>query len=212
MKVLNINDGREWRANFDTDKFGYYDGELYPAHWSNDGRFLYVAVIKQMDGRGVIFINANILLRLNLLTGEMTEILSDGIHVFAFSNNDKMAYLTDKGINIIDVVTWKSSLYPIDTHYCIIGDLLWSPNEDKIIYQAWVCNENYDYSSYNLFLLNLNNGSSNKIISSTELLPHSLKWENKSPTFKQWDSTNSNEVCLELSLESNEWITIDCPE
>jgi hypothetical protein len=212
MKVLNIVDGREWRVNFDTDKFGYYDGNLYPAHWSEDGRFLYVGVIKQMDGPGIIFINATILLRLNLFTGEITEILSDGFHVFAFSNKDKLAYLTDKGINIIDVVTWKSSLYPIDTNYCKIGDLLWSPNEDEIIYQAWTCNDNYDYSSYDLFLLDLNSRTSRKLISSDELLPRSIKWENKFPSFSQWDAINSNEVCLELNLESNEWVTIDCPE
>ncbi len=148
MKVLNILDGREWQVDFDTVKFGYEDGSFWPAHWSKDGRFLFISVFRQMDGGGFEFVNATMLLRLNLTTGEVIQILPDGFHTFAFSpKSEKLAYVTDHIINILDLEGWRKETYKLNMGYCRIGDLIWSPNEDEIIFQTRTC-ANDDFSEF----------------------------------------------------------------
>jgi len=215
LKVLNILDGREWQVDFDTVEFGYDDGSFWPEHWSKDGRFLFVSVFRQMDGGGFEFMNATMLLRLNLLTGEVTQILPDGFHTFAFSpGSEKLAYVTDNKINILNFESWGKESYQLNMDYCRIGDLIWSPSEDKIIFQTRTCTEDdyFEFLSYNLVVLNLSSGTLNQVLSSTEELPRALKWEDENPVYFEKDySDQAQDKCWVLNFEKGELQSIICP-
>lgn len=212
LKVLNIHSHTEWQVDFDSEKYGYYDGFIWPSHWTKDGHFLYVALIKQMDG-STMFISATILLRLDLTTGEVKEIFADGFHRFAFSLSDKLAYVSRHGITILDTISWKEQVYSIDLEYCQIGDILWSPTEEQIIFQTWKCKEGgYDeYLSYNLNLLNLNDGTYKEIYTSVEQIPPSFPWKGKYPIYGTPGSSWEKGECFELNLDNGEWLSTECP-
>jgi len=211
MKVLNIADGRSWRVNFDNDVLGYFDGSLYPVHWSSSGKYLFVSVTKVLDGPSYTFVNANRVWMLDLSTGEVTEILSEGYHVFSFSEQDQMAYLTDRGINIVNPITRSANLYSIDLNYCLIGDFTWSPSEDKIIYQAIECDKDFNETLYNYFLLNLKDGSVVKVYSSPNRLPLFSGWKGEYPFIKEWDASQNQFGCSEFNFSQDDWVVVECP-
>jgi hypothetical protein len=152
LKVLNISDGRAWRVDFDKTKLGYEEGVLWPAQWTSDGRFLFVGAFGQFDGGGFEYVNATALLRLNLLTGETTEILPNGYHTYALSvEGEKLAYVSEKGIYTLDLSSWITNRVEVNTDYCRMGDLLWSPDKTKIVAQTRTCAEDdyFDFTAYN---------------------------------------------------------------
>lgn len=215
MKVLNITDAREWRINYDWTLYGYLEGVLWPEQWTNNGRFLFVGVSGQFDGGGFEFFNATALLRLNLSTGEITEILPNGFHTFALSNEgDKLAYVSEEGVDILDFKNWTTNRVDLNMDYCRIGDLLWSPTENEIMAQVWTCAEEdfFKFTSYNLIILNLSNGTWEQLLSSTDRLPMSLVWEEKNPIYFEKDYSDQDQViCWQLNIETGELQLLACP-
>ncbi len=130
------------------------------------------------------------LLRLNLATGEITEIFPDGIYHFEFSRRDKLVYSAVHEVRVLDLSTWQIQRYPLELEYCKIGDFLWSPEEDRIVFQTLTCIEgsNFEYSADNLILLNLKDGSYKQILSLVDVRPISQKWTKDNPIYSVWDS------------------------
>jgi len=214
MNVVNIYDDREWRVNYYGKEFGYWEGSLLPEYWTRDGRYLYVGVYKQVDGGGFEFISSAWLLRLNLMTGEVTEIFPDGSHIYAFSSeSNRIAYVFEKNINILDINTWEIMPYELKMDYCRIGDLMWSPDESEIIFQTINCKDDdfFEFVSFNLVVLDLVDNAWRQILYSTELLPQSLQWIDN-PIYHRWDySDRAQDKCWMADLEIGELQPITCP-
>jgi hypothetical protein len=217
LKAVNIIDGREWRVDFDMEKYGI-DGGLSPAYWTSDGKYLYIAVFRLLDGETLIYWNGSALLRLNLTTGETVGILPLSTYAFSFSPNDQLAYIarpwnSPQKMDILDPHTWKVHRISLG-EYCGVGQILWAPTEDRIVFQAATCkNEFLDIVSYSLVLLNLDDGSQKQLLVSLDELPRPLEWKNEFPLYIDRDYTYSGkDKCWVLNLEVGELLPIACPQ
>jgi hypothetical protein len=218
IKVLNIYKKREWRVDFDMTRYGN-DGCLYIVHWSNDGKFLYVAPSPMIDSIDLIYPDGIALLRLNLFTGQINEILSKNLYAFSFSAGNKLAYVSDpfrspQKLNILDLHTWNVRQF-ILSGYCSVGGMLWDPTEEQIVFEASQCNDTsdpYHATSFMLVLVNLEDGSQKQLWASEKRLPGPLVWKADSPVYANWEIAEFyDKKCWSLNLGTRELLPAPCP-
>ena len=122
------------------------------------------------------------LLRLDLDSGKTEDILPDGYYAFAFSTDERIAYVyrsfqPPQFLNILDPSTGQEQSFSFGSTYCGIGHLLWSPQDDRIVFTAATCAE-YPYiaSLYSYVILDTKSGDYQTFYSSADILPRPLKW------------------------------------
>jgi hypothetical protein len=148
--VVRISDGKEWSLSYVElygQSVGSIDGYLFADHWTQDGRFLYLAVLPQFDGCR-FFVDGAMLLRLNLETGAVTEVLPRGsnwfvFYAFSFAPNDsRLAYIQDSqaplAINLVHMATGTRTEIALGTMYSSAGSMLWSPDGQRLALAATV--------------------------------------------------------------------------
>jgi hypothetical protein len=217
LQVLNNSDGRQWRVGFDLGKSDE-KGMLFPALWTKDGVYLFLEEYGAADGPMTEFWGGSGLLRLNLVTGETVEILPIGYYAIAFSSNGRLAYVyrgyqPPQFMNILNLSTGEEQRFSLGSTYCSIGHLLWSPQEDRIIYTAATCVQ-YPYieSLYSYMILDLNSGDYHTFYSSEKVLPRPLKWEGDYPLFSSAMYSDTDQpACWVLNLDGGVLLPSPCP-
>lgn len=217
LQVLNNYDGRLWRIGFDRGTSGKY-GMLDPVRWTEDGLDLYLSELTSVEGPMLDFFDDSGLLRFNLVTGETKEILPIGYYAFAFSVSDRLAYIyrgyqPPQFLNILDLSTGQEQRFSLGSTYCGIGHLMWSPQEDRIIYTAATCAQ-YPYiaSMYSFMIIDLNTGDYHSFYSSANVLPYPLKWEHDYPMFSSVGySATDQPACWVLNLDVGGLLPAECP-
>jgi hypothetical protein len=121
-------------------------GSLKIKHWSSDGRYLYLSPVPCCrDGGCVDYFEGIALLRLDLITGKVSQTLKLGkdsqFYNYSFSPNDTyLAYirtwLDHPIINIRNMQTGEEQQIPIDGPYSKVGDIVWSPSNSEIIFST----------------------------------------------------------------------------
>lgn len=153
LSVANFDDSIVW--NIHQKNFG---GESWfiPYRWSQNSRYLYFNIQVSFSGYVPFYQGAG-LQRLDVITGEISEILpngylvtSDTVSIYnwdfeAFSlspNDDKLAYTNDadksvQGVQLVirDMKTNKEMNMLFDK-YTDVGSILWSPKQDYLILAA----------------------------------------------------------------------------
>ncbi len=146
-KVKSINGSAEWKLVYGktigTNKLRSY-GNIYPFHWSIDGRYLYLA--HSQDGDGVwSFNNGDGLLRLDLLSGKVTEVLQYAWYSFSISpKDDLLVYVYNHidtlgkplSIRFLNLITGEKKSIEIEPKFLEAGDFIWSPDQMKLIFSA----------------------------------------------------------------------------
>jgi hypothetical protein len=112
------------------------DGYIFPIHWSNDGRALYLT--PHVTGQ------ANGLLKLDLDSGAVTEILpfdvqAQGMYSFSFSPDDNsLAYVYNAEpplkLNILEMATNDLMEIPLDETIANADTIVWSDDETELIF------------------------------------------------------------------------------
>jgi hypothetical protein len=219
LMVTNIFDDRNWLVDFERSGSGFH---LDPIHWSNDGRFLYAVVVLERDPTYCFFYPCgDVLMRLNLSTGKTDIVLSNHTYVFAFSSGDKLAYEVAESwnepvyINILDLSTLESRRFSLEG-YCIAGNMLWSPTEDRLVLQAAKCIEGtFDIESSRLVLVDLKTTTQTKFstaVNDRTDLPQPLEWINEFPYYIDRDYTyTGQDKCWEFNFLIGELQSIKCP-
>jgi hypothetical protein len=119
-------------------------GGIYPFHWSNDGHYLYLSYFSQGDGVWS-FRDGDGLLRLDLFSGKVTEVLPRGWYAFSFSPKDKSLvyvynHLDKPGlppvIRILNLSSGENQRVVLDPQYIEAGDFIWSSNEGQLVFAA----------------------------------------------------------------------------
>lgn len=145
--------------------------DVFPLFWSNDGRFLfftdYVCCV-DTDAFG----SDDSLLRLNLQTGEWSEVISGGANYFKFSPlgknlvhipNDIAGSGMPVVVNVIDLETWSQDQILLDD-YEQAGSVVWSPEENNLVLVAKTGNVYDDNQKFSIIVIDLKTKSS-KVIS-----------------------------------------------
>ncbi len=215
LQVRNIATGRVWQVMLDKWMDG---GRLSPAHWSPDGRTLYVEYSGMMESSEYIYTNTHTLLRLDLGSGQVTRILPDGLWTYAFSGGSRLAYIsaTSGDISILVVLDLQTMVsHQIEIHgYCSLGEMLWAPAEDRILLHAAACDPDWNVVSYSLVLVDLVHDTQREVVNLDYpgKPPAPLEWQGEFPLYIQRDySLHGTDRCFVLDLKQNVLIPAACP-
>ncbi|MDH5507489.1 MAG: hypothetical protein OEZ02_09740 [Anaerolineae bacterium] len=163
LLVQNIYNGKEWELTFDFGSINM-DGGMDSILWSNDGRYLYYAVIPPGDGA---FFNYIVELnRLDLANGRIVSILSFHLgtaYTYKFTSDEThMAYLTTSNsppqLAIHEMGTGKESLVHIPSYMDYwAGGIVWSPDNSQLIFsiEGFDTGEDREYEAFNIVLVDL---------------------------------------------------------
>lgn len=149
---------------------GYVDG-VFSLFWSSDGRFLffseYICCV-DTDAYGSL----DGLIRLNLQTGELSEVISGGANYFNFSPTgkkivhipfDRSGFGHPVIINILNLETWSQNQVLLQD-YEQAGSVVWSPDENSLVLVAKTGNVYDDNQKFSIIVIDLIE-SSYKVIS-----------------------------------------------
>ncbi len=170
--VYSLSDySKAWLLKYN-EIFGFEDVRLnqfesiIPWHWSVDGHYLYLSVFpRYLDGGCADFHSGEALIRLDLETGKVTQTLQPGseglkLYGFTFSKNDTyLAYfrtwLEHPILNIQNLVTGEEQHIPIGDQYDEAGDVIWSPDETRIVFSARTLTDACENIVYYLVMMDL---------------------------------------------------------
>jgi Tol biopolymer transport system component len=157
LSVANFDDTVVWNVN-QTNLAA--EAWFTPYRWSQDSRYLYFNIYVAIDGGFIPFYQGAGLQRLDVLNGEVSEILSSGdlitldpthyrwqFPAFSLSpKDDKLAYIKDfdneaQGF-IRDMKTGKERSLSFKG-YSSAGSIIWSPQQDQLVLAVakgnWSC-------------------------------------------------------------------------
>lgn len=192
--VYNLdNPSIAWRIRYE-DLFGadYVKnaellGAIRPIHWSADGLYLYLTPDFLIDGGCPVYLDGDFLLRLNLTSGQIIQILTtsevEGINNYyniSFSHDDQyMAYLRtwlDHPIlNLRNLNTSEEQHIDLGNQFTDAGDVVWSPDQSKIVFSARNLEDCHDMTAY-LVMLDLNDFSQTILFERTDQIYYPIEW------------------------------------
>ncbi len=144
--IIKTDRTKEWNLSSEL-LIGPYTGHfVHTAHWSIDGKYVYVDVNPHTDGYWEPFHQGMVLYRVNLETGQVHEILPQGkqdviFYSYGFSPDDsQLAYIvTDKSpvvLKLRDLETTAERSFEFDTKYDTGGGFVWSPDGQKLVFSV----------------------------------------------------------------------------
>jgi hypothetical protein len=193
LQVVSLDHNKEWKTYYRDYAKGHtgdrHDG-IMPYRWSKDGKFLYTVAGSRLSGCCWIGGKYILLTRLNLETGEQTEIIngtdfgSDLPFSFTISENDQFLLFTplvhqSYNFTVLDIQTHEAQVVnikkegEINLEFAII-----SPYEDIIVLPLFKNIEFNDYEVVSLLLIELNSKEQRILVSDLgkdkELYP--IRW------------------------------------
>jgi hypothetical protein len=175
LQVVRMDCAKVWKVALskyrENDPIDHHD-IFIPERWSRDGKFLYADIGQRMSGCCWKGLRSVILVRLDLETGEQTEILSsDFAFDFIISDSDRyIAFTPPSGqpydFAVLDQETQKIQEVTLEFRDNI--DLIYavmSPHEDKIVLPLF---QNIEYDSFfvdSIALVDLTTGNQELLVS-----------------------------------------------
>ena len=142
--ITRIDGTKEWSLSSNSLFGPYTEHFVHISHWSKDGAYAYARVDPHTDGYWEPFHQGMVLYRLNLETGQISEVLPLGkndriYYSFSFSPNDgRLAYImTDQSpvmLYLRDMQTGDEQSFEFDPKYNTGGGFLWSPDGQKLVF------------------------------------------------------------------------------
>jgi len=136
IKVINVYNTQEWGVTFSELTGTPGGGTVSVAHWSHDGKYLYVFPRQDGADGGYEWFwgwQGTQLICLDLDTGFWTDTKMG--YAFSFSPDDRyLAHRSDQGIHLHDLETGQEKVIPIS--YAEYGRFTWSPDSQKILFVA----------------------------------------------------------------------------
>lgn len=146
IEIVRMDETRDWEVSSDTliNPYAEYFGGVN--HWSNDGAYVYIDFDPHTDGYWEPYHQGIVLYRLDLATGQISEVLplvksNWKFYSFAFSPNDRrLAYIvTDQSpvvLNIRDMQTGSEQSFEFAPKYNTGGGFVWSQDSQKIVFSV----------------------------------------------------------------------------
>ena len=200
LRVVNLQGEGDWTIHYSDYAHGTGfnpRNSVYPFHWSQGGKFLYVTSPSIIEGCCWLGYGM-FLVRLNLETGQQTEIVNVvGSHSmipaidFSFSPSERyLMYIPQEGyyskLYILDLLTWKASSVELDYEQLVAaGYAVMSNYEDKVILMILQRGEDpWDDAGIvsSLVVINLQNGSQKKLVANVPYFGEEyrpVRWEDQ---------------------------------
>ena len=171
MGIYNLKDSsKSWFFSY-YDTFGLkyengnHFGKIKPKYWSNDGKYLYFFPFFGGDGGCVFYAEGQALFRLDLESGKYSEVLlpteNSSYYNFSFSNDEKYLGYFEVWqkypiLNLLNLTTNKHQEIPLGEKYSGAGYLIWSQDDNQVLFSARSGDE-CESMVYYLVTLNLEN-------------------------------------------------------
>jgi hypothetical protein len=136
IRIISVDNTQEWEVTFSELSSTEGAGTVSVAHWSQDGRYVYV--VPRQDGAdgGYEWFwgwRGTKLIRLDLQTGTWVDTRMG--YAFSFSPDEHyLAYRSNQGIHIHELATGQEKV--VTVKYLEYGRLTWSPDSQKILFVA----------------------------------------------------------------------------
>ena len=187
IEIVSMDETRKWEVSSDTliNPYTEYFGGVN--HWSNDGAYAYISFDPHTDGYWEPFHHGIVLYRLDLQTGQISEVLPLGksdwvFYAFAFSPNDRrLAYIvTDKSpviLNIRDLPTGDEQSFEFDLKYNTGGGFVWSPDSQKLVFSITQFDTStYEYIATSIFLWDKDTSKVTELINDHQSRLQAIEW------------------------------------
>jgi hypothetical protein len=212
LQVVSLHGNKKWDIHYaDYAKGTYYDRNnmIRPAHWSKDGKYLYVT--SEDTGSGCCWIGWDVLIvRLNLENGQPTEIVNtigETDMNSSFSPSERyVLYIpqdSKNNLSIWDTQTGKRRIIDLEDTHAGAGHTLMSDDDQKIvlILRDYPKEKQGDLTFASLVLVDLKSGLQKKLLSDIEYekIPRPLHWQDNDHVLLQKD----NELIL-LNINTGE--------
>ena len=173
----------------------YEEGIISPAHWSNDGRYLYIAANPGGDGGPQPYLNYHsALVRINLENGTWKDIGVAGSS--QFSPNDKFIIYSNRNnqVRLRNLQTGQEQIYFAQENYMYFGIFVWSSDSKRIVFAATPENWESNKSKFALLMIDL---ESEKILQ---------LYESSFPFYYPVNWPETNKVILNKFNDFGEWV------
>jgi hypothetical protein len=217
-RISNSTKSVKWVVRLTSDEITKISsstkGILRPRHWSNDGKYVYLAVSSWGDGP-VFFCEGIQLRKFELLTGKFIDFHTEiqGCFDYSFSPDDgQLAYIVQFQkplvLHILNIQTENEQQITISEKYDQAGCLIWSPDQNQLIFTKGTADPKLQFS---VAKINLRNSSQVEILPDTRQLPgiseeialiEAVEW-NKEDTVIFVDRVNEQLSWL-LDLKTNQ--------
>jgi Tol biopolymer transport system component len=159
---------------------------VIPFHWSADGRFFYLTIhFDAMDGPGMTLVNGHALFRLDLMNGQVVEVLPPVpflSYAMSISPNGRFLAYAKPGENskvyIRDFRNGQENAYSLPDEFDLPAFFVWSDDGKKLVFS--VANENFgngDYSAgFGLFLLDRESDTLSLLVTDPPHLYFAKQW------------------------------------
>jgi hypothetical protein len=197
LDVYQMHGDKKLEVMYGQDAVSKYGctGYFFPKRWSADGKTLYYAANRSdVEPRTLFARDGHALLRLDLATGESTEILgstvSGGYYAFAFSPDEQtLAYIAQPAnpltLTLQASAPAKPASIPLDAQFCAAGRIVWSPDGKQLIYLGWKCGDSFGADGrFTLVLFDVANQTQQWVFSDSTKVYYPFRWDLKGPIVK----------------------------
>ena len=168
---------------------------------------LRIVVFRAIDGCGKVleFYNGSGLFRLDLQTGELSDMVPDeklATYAFSISPQDTKLIYAKEGTKLLtiklkNVFSGQEKSITLDEKYDGAGNFAWFPNEDKVLFVATenVCEDNQIYS---ILTLDLSTLEVKTVIDLLDRNLSAIEWE--APDILRMSDWHGNTWILDIKL------------
>jgi len=217
IEIVRMDETQKWELSSDSLIGPYTEHFIGVDHWSKDGAYAYVSLNPHTDGYWEPFHKGIVLYRLNLETGQVSEVLplgkSDTLYYsFAFSPNDRrLAYIvTDQSpviLNIRDMPTGEEQSFEFDPKYNTGGGFVWSPDSQKLVFSVTQFDTNtYEYIATSIILWDKDTSELTELVKDHPSEMRVIEWADKAKIILKAVILESGEIKTqnyELDLTTN---------
>ena len=223
-QIISRDENIVWSFTYDTnkyEKFGvdpalpiFRDAGWHPVYWSQDGKFIYMAVLHGGEGSstkffGNAFTDGDGIFRINVETGELAEIIPEiypGYYAFSFSYDGKLLVYANQTetpvkVKLLNLITFQEeTIITGEVDVLEIGAFGWSPNQDRLVYSELK-------QKYDIFVLELANLGKQSIVKDFERHLSFENWAGKNKVYYH----DTHRAVWELDLKSKMLMPLAVP-
>jgi hypothetical protein len=194
------------------NKYGsnIHDGHLRVKHWSTNGQYLYIMPFFGGDGGCPAYYEGQALLSIELSTGEISDIVSPSdfwsYYNFSFSNDEELISYFETWLEhpVLKIRSFDKQIeIPIGNNYSGAGDLIWSQDNNQVLFSA-KSGEECENLKYYLIVLNLKDRSQKVVLEGEDADKYQpIQWINENQVMLA-DYDYSTEIYYSLNLTTGE--------
>ena len=159
IALVRMDESKVWRLSSESLIGPYSEYFINLAHWSKGGAYAYIVANPHTDGYWEPFHQGVVLYRIQLGSGQISEVLPEGpFYAYTFSpDGETLAYIvTDESpvvLTLRDLHTGDEQKIAFDPKYNTGGGYVWSPDGQKMVFSvAQFDTTAYDYVGVSIYM------------------------------------------------------------